>query len=67
MGLVRVPGCGDYGGVGVVVLLVAAGFAIWWLTGHKKWGTGGKLLFWAVLVAVLWVLVTRYSAPHPQG
>lgn len=32
-------------------------------------GGGGvqKVVFWVVLLAILWVVVTRYSAPHPGG
>ncbi len=49
----------------VALLLVAAIAAIWWLVGHKGWGAVQKVVFWVVLLAVLWVVVTRYSAPLP--
>ena len=49
----------------VALLLVAAIAAIWWLVGHKGWGAVQKVVFWVVLLAILWVIVTRYSAPHP--
>jgi hypothetical protein len=51
----------------VALLLVAAIAAIWWLVGHKGWGAGQKVVFWVVLLAILWVVVTRYSTPHPGG
>ena len=51
----------------VALLLVAAIAAIWWLVGHKGWGAVQKVVFWVVLLAILWVIVTRYSAPHPGG
>jgi hypothetical protein len=51
----------------VALLLVAATAAVWWLVGHKGWGAVQKVVFWVVLLAVLWVVVTRYSAPHPGG
>jgi len=53
--------------VGIVLVLVAAGAAIWWLVRHKGWGTVQKVGFWVVVVAVLWVVVNFYSAPHPGG
>jgi hypothetical protein len=59
--------CGDYVGVLVALVLVAAGAAVWWLARHKRWGAGGKLVFWVALLVVLWVVVTRYSPPHPEG
>jgi hypothetical protein len=49
----------------VALLLVAAIAAIWWLVGHKRWGTAQKVVFWAVLVLVLLVVVKFYSPPHP--
>jgi hypothetical protein len=60
-------GCGDYEGMAIALLLVAAGAAIWWLVGHKGWGTGQKVIFWAVVVAALWVLVALYGVPQPVG
>lgn len=57
--------CGDYKGVAIVLVLVAAGAAIWWQVGHKRWGAVRRVVFWVVLVAVLWVVVNRYSAPYP--
>jgi hypothetical protein len=59
--------CNDYEGMVVALLLVAAIAAIWWLVGHKGWGAVQKAVFWVVLLAILWVVVTRYSAPHPGG
>ena len=59
--------CDDYEGMVVALLLVAAIAAIWWLVGHKGWGAVQKVVFWTVLLAILWVVVTRYSAPHPGG
>jgi hypothetical protein len=59
--------CDDYEGMVVALLLVAAIAAIWWLVGHKGWGAVQKVVFWVVLLAILWVVVTRYSAPHPGG
>ena len=59
--------CNDYEGMVVALLLVAAIAAIWWLVGHKGWGTVQKAVFWAVLVAVLWVLVAAGGVPHPSG
>ena len=59
--------CNDYEGMVVALLLVAAIAAIWWLAGHKGWGAVQKVVFWVVLLAILWVVVTRYSAPHPGG
>jgi hypothetical protein len=59
--------CNDYEGMVVALLLVAAIAAIWWLVGHKGWGAVQKVVFWVVLLAILWVVVTRYSAPHPGG
>jgi len=59
--------CGDYEGVAIVLVLVAAGAAIWWLVRHKGWGTVQKVVFWVVVVAVLWVVLNFYSAPHPGG
>jgi hypothetical protein len=59
--------CNDYEGMVVALLLVAAVAAIWWLAGHKGWGAVQKVVFWVVLLAILWVVVTRYSAPHPGG
>lgn len=51
----------------IALLVVAAIAAIWWLVGHKGWGTVQVVVFWVVVVVVLWVVVTRYSAPHPGG
>jgi hypothetical protein len=59
--------CDDYEGMVVALLLVAAIAAIWWLVGRKGRGAVQKVVFWLVLLAVLWVVVTRYSAPHPAG
>ena len=59
--------CNDYEGMVVALLLVAAIAAIWWLVRHKGWGVVQKVVFWVVLLAVLWVLVTRWSPPHPGG
>jgi hypothetical protein len=59
--------CNEYEGMVVALLLVAAIAAIWWLVGHKGWGAVQKVVFWVVLLAILWVVVTRYSAPHPGG
>ena len=59
--------CNDYEGMVVALLLVAAIAAIWWLVGHKGWRAVQKVVFWVVLLAILWVVVTRYSAPHPGG
>jgi hypothetical protein len=59
--------CDDYEGMVVALLLVAAIAAIWWLVGHKGWGAVQKVVFWVVLLAILWVVVARYSAPHPGG
>jgi hypothetical protein len=53
--------------VAIALVLVAAGAAVWWYVDHEKWGLVGRLVFWVVLLAVLWMLVTRYSAPHPEG
>jgi hypothetical protein len=52
---------------GIALLVVAAIAAIWWLVGHKGWGAVQKVVFWVVLLAILWVVVTWYSAPHPGG
>jgi hypothetical protein len=54
-------------GVVVAVLVVGAIAAVWWLVGGKGWGAAQKVVFWAVLLAVLWVLVTRWSPPHSGG
>ena len=54
-------------GVVIALLLVAAGAAIWWLVGHKGWGVTQHVVFWVVVAAVVWVLVTRWSPPHPGG
>jgi hypothetical protein len=51
----------------VALLVVAAIAAVWWAADHKGWGVVQQVVFWVVLVAVLWVLVTRYSAPVPKG
>jgi hypothetical protein len=51
----------------IALLVVAAIAAIWWLVDHKGWGTVQVVAFWVVVVAVLWVVVTRYSAPVPGG
>ena len=59
--------CNDYEGMVIALLLVAAIAAIWWLVRHKGWGAVQKVVFWVVLLAVLWVLVTRWSPPHPGG
>ena len=59
--------CNHYEGMVVALLLVAAIAAIWWLVGHKGWGGVQKVVFWVVLLAIVWVVVTRYSAPHPGG
>jgi purine-cytosine permease-like protein len=59
--------CGDYEGVVIVLVLVAAGAAIWWQVGHKRWGAVGRLVFWVVLLAVVWVLVSLFGPPHPAG
>jgi hypothetical protein len=53
--------------VGVVVVLVVFGTAIWWQARRKAWGAVRTLAFWLVVLAVLWVLASRYSAAHPQG
>ena len=57
----------DYGDMVIALLLVAAGAAISWRIGHKRWGAVGTLVFWVVLLAVLWVLVALYGVPHPAG
>ena len=57
----------DYEDMVVALLLVAAIAAISWLVGHKRWGTVQKLVFWVVLVAALWVLVTVFGVPHPSS
>jgi uncharacterized protein involved in response to NO len=59
--------CADYEGVAIVLVLVAAVAAIWWLVRHKGWGTVQKVVFWVVVAAVLWVVVNFYSTPHPGG
>ena len=59
--------CGEYEGVAIVLLLLAAGAYIWWLVRHKGWGTGQKVVFWVVVVVVVWVVLDFYSAPHPGG
>ena len=59
--------CDDYEGMVVALLLIAAIAAVWWLVGRKGWGVVQKVVFWVVLLAILWVVVTRYSAPHPGG
>lgn len=51
----------------VALLVVAAVAAIWWLAGHKRWGFVGTLVFWAVLAAVVWMLVAVYGVPRPSG
>lgn len=51
----------------VVLILVAAIAAIWWLLGHKGWGAVQKVVFWVVLVGVVWVVVNFYVPPHPGG
>jgi hypothetical protein len=51
----------------IALLMVAAIAAIWWLVDHKGWGTVQGVVFWVVVVVVLWVVVTRYSAPVPGG
>ena len=62
--------CSDYEGVSLVLVLVlvAAGAAIWWRVSHAKWGLvrRGKWSYWVVLVVVLWVLVNYYSVPLPE-
>jgi hypothetical protein len=60
-------GMSDDGGVGVVLVLVVFGAAIWWQARRKRWGAVRTLVFWLVVVAVLWVLASRYNAAHPQG
>lgn len=59
--------CSDYEGMVVALLLIAAIAAIWWLLRHKRWETVQKLVFWVVLVAALWVLVTVFGVPHPSS
>ena len=59
--------CGDYEGMAIALLLVAAAATIWWLVGHKGWGTVQKIVFWVVVVAALWILVAVYGVPQPAG
>jgi hypothetical protein len=54
-------------GMVIALLVVAAIAAIWWLVDHKGWGTVQGAVFWVVVVVVVWVVVTRYSAPVPGG
>jgi hypothetical protein len=51
----------------IALLLVAAGATIWWLVGHKGWGTVQKAIFWVVVVAALLILVAVYGVPQPAG
>jgi hypothetical protein len=51
--------------MGIALLLVAAAATIWWLVGHKGWGTGQKVIFWVVVAAALWILVAVYGVPQP--
>jgi hypothetical protein len=51
----------------IALLLLAVAAAIWWLVGHKGWGTLQKVVFWLVVVAVLGVLVALYGLPQPAG
>ena len=57
----------DDEGVSVVLVLVVFGAAIWWQARRKKWGAVRTLVFWLVVLAVVWVLASRYNAAHPQG
>jgi hypothetical protein len=59
--------CSDYEGVSLVLVLVlvVAGAVIWWQVSHKNWGLVTRVVFWAALAVVLWVLVNWYSVPHP--
>ncbi len=49
----------------VVLVLVVFGAAIWWQARRKKWGAVRTLVFWLVVLAVVWVLASRYNAAHP--
>jgi hypothetical protein len=60
-------GSSDDEGVGVILVLVVFGTAIWWQARRKRWGAVRRLVFWLVVLAVLWVLASRYNAAHPQG
>ena len=51
----------------VVLVLVVFGAAIWLQARRKKWGAVRTLVFWLVVLAVVWVLASRYNAVHPQG
>jgi hypothetical protein len=53
--------------VGVILVLVVVGTAIWWQARRKRWGAVRRLVFWLVILAVLWVLASRYNTTHPQG
>lgn len=66
-GLARCCDSGNDERVGVVVVLVVFGAAIWWQARRKKWGGVRVLVFWLVVLAVLWFLASRYNAAHPQG
>ena len=59
--------CGDYEGMTIVLLVVAAIAAVSWLVGRKRWGTVQKLIFWVALLLVLWVLVAVGGVPQPAG
>jgi hypothetical protein len=50
----------------LILVLVAAGAAIWWQVSHGRWGLVRRAVFWLVLVAVLWVVVNWYSVPLPE-
>jgi hypothetical protein len=60
-------GISDDGGVGVVLVLVVFGAAIWWQARRKRWGAVRTLVFWLVVLAVLWVLASRYNAGASPG
>lgn len=60
-------GSSDDEGVGVILVLAVFGTAIWWQARRKRWRAVRGLVFWLVVLAVLWVLASRYNAAHPQG
>jgi hypothetical protein len=65
--LARSCGISDDRGVGVVLILVVFGAAIWWQAKRKRWGAVRTLVFWLVALAVLWVLASRYNAGASPG